>query len=347
MHSSKKGGVLKMEIIKENKFQQQEEVVLEEKKSFFKRIFLAKDEEKNKFNSISKPANIALNILFGALAAMCIIPFIFVIIISFTSEQSLQMNGYKFWPEEWSLNAYKYIFGAGGTGPQIFKAYGITILVTISGTLLGLVIMTSFAYALSRKNFAYRKFFTKLIFIPMLFSWGMVASYLVNTRFLGIKNTLWALILPICVSSFHIIILRTFFKTTVPDAIVESAKIDGASELTVFTRIVLPISLPAIATIGLFLTLGFWNDWFNAMLYIDRSALVPLQYLLIKIEGTMEFLANNAAMLGTDGVSVANNLPKDTAKMAIVVITTLPIVFAYPFFQKYFVSGLTVGAVKE
>ena len=344
MHSSKKGGVLKMEIIKENKFQQQEEVVLEEKKSFFKRIFLAKDEEKNKFNSISKPANIALNILFGALAAMCIIPFIFVIIISFTSEQSLQMNGYKFWPEEWSLNAYKYIFGAGGTGPQIFKAYGITILVTISGTLLGLVIMTSFAYALSRKNFAYRKFFTKLIFIPMLFSGGMVASYLVNTRFLGIKNTLWALILPICVSSFHIIILRTFFKTTVPDAIVESAKIDGASELTVFTRIVLPISLP---TIGLFLTLGFWNDWFNAMLYIDRSALVPLQYLLIKIEGTMEFLANNAAMLGTDGVSVANNLPKDTAKMAIVVITTLPIVFAYPFFQKYFVSGLTVGAVKE
>ena len=347
MHSSKKGGVLKMEIIKENKFQQQVEVVLEEKKSFFKRIFLAKDEEKNKFNSISKPANIALNILFGALAAMCIIPFIFVIIISFTSEQSLQMNGYKFWPEEWSLNAYKYIFGAGGTGPQIFKAYGITILVTISGTLLGLVIMTSFAYALSRKNFAYRKFFTKLIFIPMLFSGGMVASYLVNTRFLGIKNTLWALILPICVSSFHIIILRTFFKTTVPDAIVESAKIDGASELTVFTRIVLPISLPAIATIGLFLTLGFWNDWFNAMLYIDRSALVPLQYLLIKIEGTMEFLANNAAMLGTDGVSVANNLPKDTAKMAIVVITTLPIVFAYPFFQKYFVSGLTVGAVKE
>lgn len=257
------------------------------------------------------------------------------------------MNGYRFWPEEWSLDAYKYIFGAGGTGPQIFRAYGITILVTITGTILGLIIMTSFAYALSRKNFAYRKFYTKLIFIPMLFSGGMVASYLVNTRFLGIKNTIFALILPICVSSFHIIILRTFFKTTVPDAIVESAKIDGASELTVFTRIVLPISLPAIATIGLFLTLGFWNDWFNAMLYIDKSSLIPLQYLLIKIEGTMEFLANNAAMLGTDGIMAAANLPKDTAKMAIVVITTLPIVFAYPFFQKYFVSGLTVGAVKE
>jgi len=158
---------------------------------------------------------------------------------------------------------------------------------------------------------------------------------------------MWALILPCCVSSFHIIILRTFFKTTIPDAIVESAKIDGASEFKIFTRIVLPISLPAIATIGLFLTLGFWNDWFTAMLYIDKSSLIPLQYLLIKIEGTMEFLANNAAMLGTDGVAAANNLPKDTARMAIVVITTLPIIFAYPFFQKYFVSGLTVGAVKE
>ena len=334
-----------MEMLKENNFQQSIE---KEKISWIKKIFASgHDEEKNKFNSVSKPTNVILNILFASLAAMCIIPFIFVIIISLTSEQSLQMNGYKFWPEEWSLDAYKYIFGVGGTGPQIFRAYGITILVTITGTLLGLFIMTSFAYALSRKNFTYRKFFTKLIFIPMLFSGGLVASYLINTRFLGLKNTIWALILPCCVSSFHIIILRTFFKTTIPDAIVESAKIDGASEFKIFTRIVLPISLPAIATIGLFLTLGFWNDWFTAMLYIDKSSLIPLQYLLIKIEGTMEFLANNAAMLGTDGVAAANNLPKDTARMAIVVITTLPIIFAYPFFQKYFVSGLTVGAVKE
>ena len=181
----------------------------------------------------------------------------------------------------------------------------------------------------------------------MLFSGGMVASYLINTKFLGIKDTIFALILPICVSSFHIIILRTFFKTTIPDAIIESAKIDGASELTLFLRIVLPISLPAIATIALFLTLGFWNDWFNAMLYIDDNSLIPLQYLLIKLETTMEFLANNTAMMGTSATTAAMNLPKESAKMAIVVITTLPIVFAYPFFQKYFVSGLTVGAVKE
>lgn len=306
--------------------------------------FNSKKEEINKFNSISKPTNVGLNILFGILAALCIVPFIFVLIISFTSEQALQMNGYRFWPEEWSLGAYKYIFTSGS---QIMRSYGITIIVTVLGTLIGLTIMTTYAYALSRKNFAYRKFFTKLIFIPMLFSGGMVASYLVVTKFLGLKNTIWALILPICVSSFHIIILRTFFKTTVPDAVVESAKIDGASEWTLFLKIVLPISLPAIATIALFLTLGFWNDWFNAMLYIDKNSLVPLQYLLIRLETSMEFLANNTAALGTNAVEAAASMPKDTAKMAIVVITTLPIIFAYPFFQKYFVSGLTVGAVKE
>lgn len=309
-----------------------------------KNKFNSKKEEINKFNSISKSTNVGLNILFGILAALCIVPFIFVLIISFTSEQALQANGYRFWPEEWSLGAYKYIFTSGS---QIMRSYGITIIVTVLGTLIGLTIMTTYAYALSRKNFAYRKFFTKLIFIPMLFSGGMVASYLVVTKFLGLKNTIWALILPICVSSFHIIILRTFFKTTVPDAVVESAKIDGASEWTLFLKIVLPISLPAIATIALFLTLGFWNDWFNAMLYIDKNSLVPLQYLLIRLETSMEFLANNTAALGTNAVEAAASMPKDTAKMAIVVITTLPIIFAYPFFQKYFVSGLTVGAVKE
>ncbi|WP_066891571.1 carbohydrate ABC transporter permease [Clostridium nigeriense] len=301
-------------------------------------------EHVTKFNSISKSTNVLLNILFATLAALCILPFLFVLIISLTSEQALQANGYKFWPDEWSLEAYRYIFESGS---NILRSYGITIFVTVTGTLLGLTIMTTYAYALSRKNFAFRGFFTKLIFIPMLFSGGMVASYLVVTRFLGLKNNLLALILPICVSSFNIIILRTFFKTTVPDAIIESAKIDGASEFLLFVKIVLPISLPAIATIALFLTLGFWNDWFNAMLYIDKNNLIPLQYLLIKLETSIEFLVNNSAILGTTAVQEAAKMPKETVKMAIVVISTLPIVCAYPFFQRYFVSGLTVGAVKE
>lgn len=314
-------------------------------KDLLKRKNNHKEEDRiNKFNAISKPTNILLNGLFAILAALCIVPFLFVVIISLTSEESLQLNGYKFWPEEWSLEAYKYIFTSGS---NILNAYGVTIVVTIVGTLLGLIIMTTYAYALSRKSFAYKKFFTKLIFIPMLFSGGIVASYLVVTRFLNLKNNILALILPICVSSFHIIILRTFFKTTVPDAIIESAKIDGASELVLFLKIVLPISLPAITTIALFLTLGFWNDWFNAMLYIDKNSLIPLQYLLIKIETSIEFLTNNSASLGTTAVEQTAKIPRDTVRMAIVVISTLPIILAYPFFQKYFVSGLTVGAVKE
>lgn len=314
-------------------------------KDLLKRKNNHKEEDRiNKFNAISKPTNILLNGLFAMLAALCIVPFLFVVIISLTSEESLQLNGYKFWPEEWSLEAYKYIFTSGS---NILNAYGVTIVVTIVGTLLGLIIMTTYAYALSRKSFAYKKFFTKLIFIPMLFSGGIVASYLVVTRFLNLKDNILALILPICVSSFHIIILRTFFKTTVPDAIIESAKIDGASELVLFLKIVLPISLPAITTIALFLTLGFWNDWFNAMLYIDKNSLIPLQYLLIKIETSIEFLTNNSASLGTTAVEQAAKIPRDTVRMAIVVISTLPIILAYPFFQKYFVSGLTVGAVKE
>ena len=158
-----------------------------------------------KFNSISKSTNVLLNMLFITLVALCILPFLFVVIISLTSEQALKVNGYKLWPDEWSLEAYRYIFDAGS---NIFRSYGITIFVTVTGTILGLIIMTTYAYALSRKNFAFRGFFTKLIFIPMLFSGGMVASYLVVTRFLGLKNNLLALILPICVSSFNIIIFH-------------------------------------------------------------------------------------------------------------------------------------------
>lgn len=312
-----------------------------------KKVFNKKKEtveDDNKFNRVSKKSQIGINILFGLLAASCIIPFIFVVMISLTSEQSLQQYGYSFWPKEWSLAAYEYIFSSSS---QILRAYGVTIVVTVSGVLLGLSIMTMYAYALSRKSFAYRGFFTKVIFIPMLFSGGMVASYLVVVNFLGLKDSLLALILPICVSSFNIIILRTFFKTTIPDSIIESAKIDGASEWKLFLKIVLPISLPGIATVGLFLTLAYWNDWFNAMLYMDDNAKIPLQYLLVRIETSMEFLVANASTMGTNAIEAAAKMPKDTAKMAIVVITTLPIIVAYPFFQKYFVSGLTVGAVKE
>ena len=300
--------------------------------------------EECRYNQIKTPTNILFNIILAVLSFICVIPFIFVIIISITDEQSLTMNGYRFVPEKLSLYAYEYIVSAG---ENIIRSYGVTILVTISGTIIGLLLTGTYAYALSRKTYAFRKFFTTVITIPMLFSGGMIANYLIVTKVMMLKDTIWALILPLCLNSFNIIVLRTFFKTSIPDAVIESAKIDGASEWRVFFQIVIPMALPGLATIGLFLTLGYWNDWFNAMMYMDDKSMIPLQYLLIQIESSIDWLANNKATMGVDGIVVAQNMPKETIKMAIVVISTLPIIFAYPFFQRYFVNGLTVGAVKE
>lgn len=302
------------------------------------------EQQQCEYNKIKKPTNVVFNIIMILLSLMCVIPFIFVIIISLTDENSLIINGYRFIPKKWSLEAYSYIIEGGST---IIKSYGITIIVTIVGTLLGLLLTGTYAYSLSRKNYSYKGFFTKLATVPMLFSGGLVANYLVITQVLYLKNSIWALILPLCLGSFNIIILRTFFKTSVPDAVIESAKIDGASEWVLFLRIVVPMALPGLATIGLFLTLGYWNDWYQAMLYIESPNKIPLQYLLMRIEKNVEFLNANKTSLGVTGIEIANNLPKETIKMAIVVITTAPIIFAYPFFQRYFVNGLTVGAVKE
>ena len=296
------------------------------------------------YNLIRKPTNVLFNFILTILSLLSLIPFIFVIIISLTDEESLAMNGYRFIPEKWSLHAYQYIIDAG---ESIIRSYGVTILVTVVGTLLGLFLIGTYSYALSRRTYAFRSFFTKVITVPMLFSGGMIANYLIVTKVLMLKNSVWALILPLAMNSFNIIVMRTFFKTSIPDSVVESAKIDGASEWRLFFKIVIPMALPGLATIGLFLTLGYWNDWFNAMMYIDNQDWIPLQYLLIKIESSIDFLANNKAMMGVEGIQAAANMPKETIKMAIVVISTLPIIFAYPFFQRYSVNGLTIGAVKE
>ena len=296
------------------------------------------------YNLIRKPTNVLFNFILTILSLLSLIPFIFVIIISLTDEESLAMNGYRFIPEKWSLHAYQYIIDAG---ESIIRSYGVTILVTVVGTLLGLFLIGTYSYALSRRTYAFRSFFTKVITVPMLFSGGMIANYLIVTKVLMLKNSVWALILPLAMNSFNIIVMRTFFKTSIPDSVVESAKIDGASEWRLFFKIVIPMALPGLATIGLFLTLGYWNDWFNAMMYIDNQDWIPLQYLLIKIESSIDFLANNKAMMGVEEIQAAANMPKETIKMAIVVISTLPIIFAYPFFQRYFVNGLTIGAVKE
>ena len=284
--------------------------------------------------------NIIANIILAVSAIACVFPFIFVIIISLTSEQSLLEHGYSIFPKEWSLDAYKYLLQSGGA---LAQSYMVTIVVTILGTIINVSMVSSYAYAISRKGFKYRRQFTFLVFFTMLFGGGMVPSYIVMTQVLGLKNTIWALILPLAFNSFNIIVMRTFFQKSVPDSIIESARIDGASEFRIFTKIVRPLAIPGIATIALFSTLAYWNDWFNAMLYIDYQNLVPLQHMLMKIEKNMEFIRQNAMLSG----EVMSALPQESVRMAMVVVSTLPIACTYPFFQKYFISGLTIGGVKE
>ena len=217
--------------------------------------------------------------------------------------------------------------------------------VTCIGTLLGLTLTTAMGYSLSRPEFRLKKFYTWVIFIPMLFSGGLVASYVVNANILKLRNTIWVLILPLAVSSYNIVICKTFFRSTVPEGIVESAMIDGASQLRIFTSIVIPISKPLLATISLFLCFGYWNDWFLSSLYISKKNLISLQALLNNIMRSLEYMTNNP----TAGVSLQQyraQMPSESVRMAIAIVIVIPIACAYPFFQKYFISGLTIGAVK-
>lgn len=284
-----------------------------------------------------------MTVILGLFAIACVFPFLYVIVISFTSEESIVRNGFQLIPETWSLDAYRFLWQ---TKDQLLQSYWITIVVTIVGTVISVMMITFYSYAISRPQFKYRKFFTFFAFFTMLFSGGMVPTYIVATQFLHIKNTIWALILPLAMNAFYIIIMRTFFIRSVPEAILESARIDGASETRSFFQIVFPLSLPGIATIALFSTLGYWNDWFNALLYIDQPNLVPLQSLLMKIEANIEFMRQNMDISNAQQ-GLFDTIPADAAKMAMVVIATLPIAVSYPFFQKYFVSGLTIGGVKE
>lgn len=293
----------------------------------------------HRFNRISPVSNVLISIFLIALALIAFLPMVFVTIISFSSEASVTTIGYSFWPMEWSVDTYRYLMQSGG---DIGRAFLNSIGITVVGTVLGLVLTSTMGYALSRRTFNLRGFYTVFIFIPMMFYGGLVPTYMINTQVYGLRDTYWALILPLACSSWYTIILRTFFTTTVPDSIIESGKMDGASQLRIFLQLVLPISLPAMATIGLFLCFAYWNDWYQAMLYLTKRNLFPLQYLLVSIEKQIDFLARSADVMSTERVV----LPTETMRMAIVVIAVVPIACAYPFFQKYFVSGLTIGAVK-
>jgi putative aldouronate transport system permease protein len=201
-------------------------------------------------------------------------------------------------------------------------------------------------YVISRPTYKLKNFLTWVVFIPMVFNGGLVSSYFINTNFLGLKNSVWALILPLAVSSFNVIICKTFFKSTIPDGLIESAEIDGASQFRTFFSIIIPISLPVLATIGLFLCFGYWNDWFQSMLYIDNQNLYSLQALLNSLMSNADALARNSISMGISFAELVATMPKESARMAVAILIVLPVACAYPFFQRYFITGLTIGAVK-
>ncbi|QLG42896.1 carbohydrate ABC transporter permease [Paenibacillus sp. E222] len=276
------------------------------------------------------------------IALSCILPFILLFISSITDEQSIVLHGYSFFPEAYSLSAYRYLWNDIET---ILRSYGITIMVTVIGTVISMIITSMLAYPLTRKDMPLNKFWSFFIFFTMLFNGGLVPTYLVYTQLFDLKNTLFALIIPgLLTNAFYVMLMRTFFSNSIPAPVMESAKIDGAGEFVTFVRIVLPLSLPILATVGLFQTIHYWNDWFNGMIYITDSKLYSLQNMLNRILLDIQFLSNSN-FSGTQFDSSAN-IPTETVRMAMAVIGIIPLLIVYPFFQKFFVKGLTIGSVK-
>ena len=307
-----------------------------------KRIEREEAEAGFRLNQIKPVTNALFNVMFVILSIICVFPFILVLMISVSSEESIRNIGYALIPQSFSSAAYEFLWNERD---MILQSLFVSIEVTVIGTVLGVVLTTPMGYVLSRPQFKLRGFLQWVVFIPMIFTGGMVANYVVTSNILHLNDTLWCLVLPLAVSSWNVTISKTFFRQTIPDSIIESAKIDGASQLTIFARIVVPISKPVFATVALFLTFGYWNDWLQAALYISKDSLRALQPLLQTMMGQLDYLANNP----TAGLSLQqyrNQMPSESVRMAIATIIVVPIACAYPFFQKYFISGLTVGAVK-
>jgi putative aldouronate transport system permease protein len=299
---------------------------------------------KRRFNQIAPGWNALISMLLILVSLMIVLPLILVVVISFTSVDSIAENGYSFFPSEFSLAAYKNL---ARTGSQILDSYKVTVFYSFTGTFLSLFVMSMFAFVLAQRRFPARKALTIFTFITMLFSGGLVPSYILNVRYLHLDNTIWVFLLPGLVDSFHIIILRTFIQTSIPDSLFEAAIIDGANDFSIYLKIVLPLSKAGLATIGLFGLIGRWNNWFTGMLYIDNPKLIPLQTLLQKIQRDIEFIKSNAEFSDTvAGLELLRSMPTESTRMAITIIATVPILFAYPFFQRYFIKGLTIGSIK-
>ncbi len=300
--------------------------------------------KKSVFNQITPGWNAAFLVLLVLISLLMLMPLALVVIVSFSSEASIAYKGYSFVPLNWTLQGYEYLIKIGD---QVLASYRITIIHTLLGTAMSLFVMTMYAYVIAQKRFVHRKFFTWILFFTMLFSGGLVPHYIMNVRYLHIDDSLWIFLLPGLASAYNVIILRTFITTTIPDTLFEAARIDGASHYRIYFSIVLPLFKAGIATIALFNVVNRWNDWFTGMLYIKNPNLIPIQTMLKNIQDNIEFLKQNAEIAGTpDGLQLLNSLPDQNLRMACTVIVIVPILCAYPFFQRYFVQGLTVGSVK-
>ena len=297
-------------------------------------------------NQISGPSNILLNLFFLVVIALVVLPFLLLLGISFTDNDTLVELGYRFWPARWSTEAYSFLLS---DSRMVLDAYKVTILVTVVGTIGHLTLCSFYAYPISKPDLPFRSTIAFILFFTMLFHGGMVASYIINTRLLGFKNHYRALIAPFLLSPWHVFIIRTYFQTSIPSAIEDSAKIDGASWLRIFFQLILPLAKPVLATIALFSALMYWNDWFQSLLYISKESLYSLQFVMLKtmrkIE-VMERLLKMGSVGGGDIIQKLNDMPSETVQFAMVVVSIGPIVLAYPFFQRFFVKGITIGAVK-
>ncbi len=285
---------------------------------------------------------IMANVILLVLAIFCLIPFILLIISSFTDELSLIRDGYSFFPKKLSFEAYKYLLV---DSTNILKGYTISIGITIVGTLANVFITVLFAYPLSRKDLPGRQVFSFFIFFTMLFNGGLVPSYIMWTQTFHIKNTWWAYIIPgLMMSAFYIIMMRTYFTSNIPEAVIEAANMDGASEIQILSKIVLPMSVPIVATVTLLVGLAYWNDWINGLYYINKDTMFSIQSLLSRMLMDVQFLISNAQSSAAINQDIV--LPSTSIKMAIAVMGAIPILIVYPFFQKYFIKGIIIGAVK-
>lgn len=279
------------------------------------------------------------NVFLWIFSLSCLVPFLLLIISSLTEDKSIMQYGYSFFPKAWSLDAYKYLLSQGG---KILHAYAISVFVTAAGTFLGVSMTLMLAYPLSRRDLPGRNVFSFLVLFTLLFSGGLVPSYIMWTTVFHIKNTIWALLVPnLMVKAFFVIMARSYFQSGIPIEILESARIDGAGEVRIFTGIVLPLAKPLIATLVLFIGLSYWNDWNNGLIYLTDSNLYSIQNVLNEMIKSIQALST---MGGIASSRVA--MPSNTVRMAIAVVGTLPLLIAYPFLQKGFIKGIVVGGVK-